>query len=42
MEIKKKSEVWELINRERKRRKEANGNIEIKERKEFFMITKSK
>jgi len=37
MEVKKKSEVWKLINRERKKRKRVNGNIEMEKWKEFFM-----
>jgi len=37
VEIKKESEVWELINRERKKRKGVNGNIEMEEWNEFFM-----
>jgi len=37
MEVRNESEVWELLNKERKRRKGINENIEIEEWKEFFM-----
>jgi len=34
--FKKESEIWELINKERKRRKGLNGNIEMEEIFQFL------
>ncbi|XP_067207866.1 golgin subfamily A member 6-like protein 22 [Linepithema humile] len=36
-EVKRESEVWEIINRERKRRVRINDGIEMEEWKEYFM-----
>lgn len=37
-EVKKEGEVWELVNRERRRgRKRINEDIEMEEWKEYFM-----
>lgn len=37
MEAKKESEVWEILNRERKRRKRISVEIDMREWKEYFM-----
>lgn len=37
MEVKKESEMWELINRERKKRVGINEGIGMEEWKEYFM-----
>jgi len=37
MEVKRKSEVWEIINRERRRRGRINEEIGVEEWKDYFM-----
>lgn len=37
MEVKRESKVWELINRERKKRARIYEGIEMEEWKEYFM-----
>lgn len=36
-EVRTEKQVWEIINRERKKRKKINKGIEMKEWKEYFM-----
>lgn len=37
MEVKREGEVWEIVNRERKRRRRINEGIEMEEWREHFM-----
>jgi len=36
-EVRSEAQVWEIINREKKRRKGVNKELEMKEGKEYFM-----
>lgn len=37
MEVRRKSEIWKIVNKERKSRRGINEEIELKEWKEYFM-----